>query len=410
MSRTRGTRGARAAANDAWRTPTRSPAPWYPGKDDESKGAALSPAGSHLLLRVAPAKREKGRRDLMPVWISEDGDVGERHVRAKVGPSERSAERLLLLDLERGERIEVELSELPGRRDDPLRELREARRAADAVARPLTDSRREAFLSSALTAQRRVTVSSSRGAGRMHARLYAPGGAPPPGGFPAVVFIHGAGYLQNAHQGWSKYEREFLFHPQLVARGFVCPRRGLARLRRLRPASADGDLPGHEAPRARGPARRRRVAGRAPERRPEAPRLLRRLVRRLPHPHGAVPRARPLRGRSGAAAGHRLVASRPLLHQQHPQHPRARPGGVPAQLTHRVRRGARQAAPHLRPDAGRQRARPRHRPPGPAPHRARQDRALETAIHPAERHGFKEPPNWRDEYARILSLFEEHLR
>ena len=35
------------------------------------------------------------------------------------------------------------------------------------------------------------------------------------------MFIHGAGYLQNAHQGWSGYAHEFMFHSFLAERGFV---------------------------------------------------------------------------------------------------------------------------------------------------------------------------------------------
>ncbi|MCA9034798.1 MAG: S9 family peptidase [Planctomycetaceae bacterium] len=38
---------------------------------------------------------------------------------------------------------------------------------------------------------------------------------------PAVVFIHGAGYLQNAHKGWSGYFREFMFHSLLTRLGYV---------------------------------------------------------------------------------------------------------------------------------------------------------------------------------------------
>ncbi len=51
----------------------------------------------------------------------------------------------------------------------------------------------------------------------VHARLYRPeksNGA-------AVVFVHGAGYLQNAHNGWSYYFREYLFHNLLVDRGYT---------------------------------------------------------------------------------------------------------------------------------------------------------------------------------------------
>lgn len=38
---------------------------------------------------------------------------------------------------------------------------------------------------------------------------------------PVVLFIHGAGYLQNAHLGWSSYAREFMFHHLLMEKGFL---------------------------------------------------------------------------------------------------------------------------------------------------------------------------------------------
>lgn len=37
----------------------------------------------------------------------------------------------------------------------------------------------------------------------------------------AVIFSHGAGYLQNSDLGWSSYFREFLFHNLLVQHGYV---------------------------------------------------------------------------------------------------------------------------------------------------------------------------------------------
>jgi dipeptidyl aminopeptidase/acylaminoacyl peptidase len=54
----------------------------------------------------------------------------------------------------------------------------------------------------------------------IYSRLYLP---PDAGGEkrPVVMFIHGAGYLQNAHQGWSNYSREFMFHSLLARRGYV---------------------------------------------------------------------------------------------------------------------------------------------------------------------------------------------
>ncbi|RYG36348.1 S9 family peptidase, partial [bacterium] len=49
-------------------------------------------------------------------------------------------------------------------------------------------------------------------------RLYKPKGWKKGG--PAVVFVHGAGYLQNVFNGWSYYYREYMFHHLLMSRGY----------------------------------------------------------------------------------------------------------------------------------------------------------------------------------------------
>jgi dipeptidyl aminopeptidase/acylaminoacyl peptidase len=51
------------------------------------------------------------------------------------------------------------------------------------------------------------------------ARLYKP--AKWQKGGPAVLFVHGAGYLQNVHKWWSSYYREYMFHHLLMERGFL---------------------------------------------------------------------------------------------------------------------------------------------------------------------------------------------
>ncbi|MFN8239425.1 MAG: prolyl oligopeptidase family serine peptidase [Bacteroidales bacterium] len=51
------------------------------------------------------------------------------------------------------------------------------------------------------------------------ARLYKP--ARPVSNGPAVIFVHGAGYLQNAHRWWSSYFREYMFHNFLVDNGYT---------------------------------------------------------------------------------------------------------------------------------------------------------------------------------------------
>ena len=37
----------------------------------------------------------------------------------------------------------------------------------------------------------------------------------------AVMFVHGAGYLQNVHYGWSSYYREYMFHNLLREQGYT---------------------------------------------------------------------------------------------------------------------------------------------------------------------------------------------
>lgn len=58
---------------------------------------------------------------------------------------------------------------------------------------------------------------AARDSTAVYARLYKP---QEPNGA-AVVFVHGAGYLQNAHFGWSSYFREFMFHNLLAQRGYT---------------------------------------------------------------------------------------------------------------------------------------------------------------------------------------------
>jgi dipeptidyl aminopeptidase/acylaminoacyl peptidase len=71
--------------------------------------------------------------------------------------------------------------------------------------------------------QPRVVTYTARDGATVRARLYTPemvGGKRPRNG-PAVVFVHGAGYLQNAHRYWSNYYREYMFHHLLASRGYV---------------------------------------------------------------------------------------------------------------------------------------------------------------------------------------------
>jgi len=54
---------------------------------------------------------------------------------------------------------------------------------------------------------------------QVYARIYRPENPTTNG--PAVIFVHGAGYLQNVHKWWSSYFREYMFHNLLVDNGFT---------------------------------------------------------------------------------------------------------------------------------------------------------------------------------------------
>ncbi len=63
----------------------------------------------------------------------------------------------------------------------------------------------------------RIVQIKARDGASVPARIYTPAkknGA-------AVIFVHGAGYLQNVHKWWSQYYREYMFHHLLMERGFV---------------------------------------------------------------------------------------------------------------------------------------------------------------------------------------------
>lgn len=63
-----------------------------------------------------------------------------------------------------------------------------------------------------------ITFKASDGV-NVNARLYEPEEGKANGA--AVIFVHGAGYLQNAHNFWSGYYREYMFHNLLRDNGYT---------------------------------------------------------------------------------------------------------------------------------------------------------------------------------------------
>ncbi|HEX9614548.1 MAG TPA: prolyl oligopeptidase family serine peptidase, partial [Bacteroidota bacterium] len=62
-----------------------------------------------------------------------------------------------------------------------------------------------------------ITTIRARDGAPVPVRVYKPD---KPNGA-AVIFVHGAGYLQNAHKWWSSYFREYMFHNLLADKGYT---------------------------------------------------------------------------------------------------------------------------------------------------------------------------------------------
>ncbi len=89
---------------------------------------------------------------------------------------------------------------------------------ASATLKPVTTSPIPEFFTNDWIDPRIVSFKARDGA-TVWGRLYVPSNYK--GGGPAVLFVHGAGYLQNVHRWWSSYYREFMFNHLLMEKGFV---------------------------------------------------------------------------------------------------------------------------------------------------------------------------------------------
>jgi dipeptidyl aminopeptidase/acylaminoacyl peptidase len=89
---------------------------------------------------------------------------------------------------------------------------------ADAAAKKLTSSPAPEFWEYPWLDTPIVTFAARDGA-MVRAHVYKPANYRKGG--PAVLFVHGAGYLQNVDRMWSYYAREYMFHQLLMERGYL---------------------------------------------------------------------------------------------------------------------------------------------------------------------------------------------
>ena len=90
-----------------------------------------------------------------------------------------------------------------------------------ATPRELTDTRTASYKAMQWLAPEIVQVPSTHFKGTVYAKVYKPANFDKSTKHPAVVFVHGAGYLQNVHEKFPYYFREQMFHNLLVQHGYI---------------------------------------------------------------------------------------------------------------------------------------------------------------------------------------------
>ncbi|KFN44109.1 alpha/beta hydrolase family protein [Arenimonas oryziterrae] len=85
----------------------------------------------------------------------------------------------------------------------------------------LTDTRTAEFKARTWIEPQLVQVPSTHGAGVVWAKLYRPAQLEAGKKYPVVMFVHGAGYLQNVSRRYPNYFREQMFNNLLVQQGYI---------------------------------------------------------------------------------------------------------------------------------------------------------------------------------------------
>jgi dipeptidyl aminopeptidase/acylaminoacyl peptidase len=204
---------------------------WWP--DSEHVSYISEKNGfAHLYVLSIDGKEKKqltdGRFEVTQAWLSGDGQK-VYFVSSEVHPGER---HLYTLNLKTGQK--TRLTSLPGLNEFYL----SPDESAIAIIHSYTNQPPELYLqaNSSAAKARQITLSTSeefrayswfdpeiitfqaRDGVEVYARLFRP--EVPHPNKPAVIFIHGAGYLQNAHRGWSTYDREYMFNNLLRENGY----------------------------------------------------------------------------------------------------------------------------------------------------------------------------------------------
>ena len=98
---------------------------FYFGKDTYIVHASLSPNAEKMIVSVADNKPTRSDSDIMPNYISDNGDILAEKVRARVANNRQYSEQLWLLDLKSGQKFALDYKDLPGYDQDVLAKVRQ---------------------------------------------------------------------------------------------------------------------------------------------------------------------------------------------------------------------------------------------------------------------------------------------
>ena len=104
---------------------------FYFGKDNQIVHASLSPAGDKLVVSIASDKSTRKDSDIMPNYISDDGNIKAQSARHRVADNRQYAEQLYILDLNQGTKALLSYGNLPGFDEDVLASVRKENHARE---------------------------------------------------------------------------------------------------------------------------------------------------------------------------------------------------------------------------------------------------------------------------------------
>ncbi|MGI8468994.1 MAG: prolyl oligopeptidase family serine peptidase [Pyrinomonadaceae bacterium] len=88
------------------------------------------------------------------------------------------------------------------------------------IPRQLTKTTPESFKEIKWNAPQFIDIPARDGK-QIKSKIYLPSDFDKTKKYPMVIFVHGAGYLQNTINGWNNYYREFMFNELLTEKGYI---------------------------------------------------------------------------------------------------------------------------------------------------------------------------------------------